>query len=102
RRLNSCLRTDDLAGRWGGEEFLLLLPATELGGAWTLADRVRRLIADTPISVPGGEALVTMSAGCADGDGADLEDQLRRAESALDAAKASGRNRVMTDPTATS
>lgn len=99
RRITSALRTDDAAGRWGGEEFLVVLPATELAGAWTLADRIRRSVAEAPISVPGGEALVTVSGGCADGDGSDMEDQIRRAEASLDAAKDAGRNRVMTDPT---
>lgn len=99
RRIARAMRTDDVCGRWGGEEFIVVLPATELEGAWTVADRIRRSIAERPISVPGGETLVTVSGGCADGDGADMDDQIRRAEAALEAAKEAGRNRVLTDPT---
>ena len=40
-RLRLCLRNEDVAGRWGGEEFMLILPATDLPGAVALAERIR-------------------------------------------------------------
>ena len=49
--LAGALRTEDLVGRWGGEEFLALLPETDLAGATRLAERVRRALAANPISI---------------------------------------------------
>jgi two-component system, cell cycle response regulator len=96
RRLASGLRSEDVAGRWGGEEFLVMLPHTPLDGAWRLADRIRATVCDEPISLgEGADVLVTVSVGCAEGYGDDLEDHLRRAATALDEAKAAGRNKVV-------
>lgn len=92
------LRTEDMAGRWGGEEFLVLLPATALDGAWHLAERVREAVASSPVAIGGGrDVLVTVSVGCAEGTGDDVDDHLRRTSDALDAAKAAGRNKVVID-----
>ena len=99
-RIRRVLRTEDMAGRWGGEEFLLVLPATDLEGAWRLAERVREAVSDVPITVGDDrEILVTVSIGCAEGHGDDLDDHLRRADRALYDAKAAGRNRVARDTT---
>lgn len=96
RRVAAGLRGEDVAGRWSGEEFMVLLPHTPLDGAWRLADRIRASICDAPIPLPGGgDVLVTVSIGCADGFGDDRADHLRRAHAALDDAKAGGRNRVV-------
>jgi two-component system cell cycle response regulator len=98
RRLTSSLRNEDVAGRWSGEEFLVMLPHTPLDGAWRLADRIRASVCDEPVLLGLADAhdvLVTVSIGCAEGYGDDVEDQLRRAHAALDDAKAAGRNRVV-------
>ena len=98
QRIEHTLRTEDVAGRWGGEEFLVLLPATDLDGAWILGDRVRQAVADDPIELGAGtDSVVTISVGCAVGNGDDVADQLRRADAALYEAKALGRNRTVAD-----
>ena len=97
-RVAHVLRGEDMAGRWGGEELLVLAPNTDLDGAWRLGERIRDAVSATPIPlVTGRDVLVTVSVGCATGDGADIDAHLRRAEAALEHAKAGGRNRVSTD-----
>ncbi len=94
RRLTSELRAADIAGRWGGEEFLLILPRTDLGGAVEVAERIRIAAAADPFSAAGYEVLVTVSAGCAVGP--DEPDELIRiVDTALYQAKATGRNRTV-------
>ncbi|MDP9434589.1 MAG: diguanylate cyclase, partial [Actinomycetota bacterium] len=63
RRLSGQLRTEDVLGRWGGEEFLVLAPHTDLAAAGVLAERLRSSLAAAPVPV-GGEAVpVTVSIG---------------------------------------
>lgn len=90
--LRQSVRAVDTVGRWGGEEFLLLLPETELPGAQALADRLRQALAAADFGQVGQ---VTISMGLTmikAGDDADA--LLRRADTALYRAKAAGRNRV--------
>lgn len=98
KRILHSLRTEDMAGRWGGDEFLVLLPATELEGAWVLADRIRQAILDPIVIGEGSEVVVTASVGCAAGDGTDPEGLVRRAENALQRARQGGYNQIATDP----
>ncbi|HST65258.1 MAG TPA: GGDEF domain-containing protein, partial [Mycobacteriales bacterium] len=96
--IRSCLRASDFAGRFGGEELLVLLPDTAAGAAVVLAERIREAVA--AIAVPGVDRQITVSIGVADllqpnGDGAGL---LRQADRALYAAKAAGRNRTLVAP----
>lgn len=91
--LRAALRSNDRLGRWGGEEFCVLLPRTSLDDAETLARRVTIQVASSETAVP-----VTVSIGVsvhAPGD-AELQSVIRRADDALYAAKAAGRNRVLT------
>jgi len=92
--LQSVLRTQDFAGRNGGEEFAVLLPDTEIPAASDIAERVRSAIAG--ISLPGTDVSVTASIGVGGfPDHAGTPDQLERlADAALYLAKRSGRNRV--------
>lgn len=87
--LREAIRVDDVAARWGGEEFLVLLPHTGAAGGLLVAERIRLGIADAePI-----DGNVTASIGLAVlRDGADL--LLREADHALYEAKADGRNRT--------
>lgn len=99
--LRAGLRASDFAGRYGGEEFLLLLPDTGLEGAAVVAENLRAAIA--LISVPGVERDITASLGLADllvhaGNATGL---VHAADQALYAAKAAGRNRVLLAPAPT-
>lgn len=95
RMLGRWLRRSDLACRWGGEEFLLILSGTRLIGATALAERLRRMV-EEQVMLPDGSGCVTVSLGCAEllpGE-EDLDAALSRADMALYRAKAAGRNRV--------
>jgi diguanylate cyclase (GGDEF)-like protein len=94
--LRATVRETDLAGRWGGEEFLLLLPGTDAVGAAQLAERVRLAFAERPILTPDGAPLaVTCSFGVSQHRAGEDEDGLTAAaDRALYRAKAQGKNRV--------
>jgi two-component system cell cycle response regulator len=96
RRMQGEVRDEDVIGRWGGEEFLVILPETEPGGAGVLAERVRKAIADEPFDRGDHQLAVTISAGCAAEPIGDTDDLIKRADAALYQAKAAGRNQVMT------
>jgi diguanylate cyclase (GGDEF)-like protein len=99
--LNSTLRDYDLAGRFGGEEFTLLLPQTRAVDAFRIAERVRANIAGLSIIAPGavgGERVqVTVSIGVSALDGGsrrELAELMAAADAALYRAKAGGRDQV--------
>jgi diguanylate cyclase (GGDEF)-like protein len=96
KTLRESVREIDLAGRWGGEEFALLLPGTALEGGRELAERVRRKLARKKFLAPDGERIrVTASFGVAAFPEAKSQDQLVAAsDGALYEAKHSGKNRV--------
>ena len=96
-RLKESLRASDLACRFGGEEFVVLMPEADERVARTIAERLRQRIADYPFEISGEEISVTVSAGIAvlDGRGDNRETLLQRADRGLYAAKREGRNRVI-------
>jgi diguanylate cyclase (GGDEF)-like protein len=89
----------DLCGRYGGEEFLLVLPGCAQDAARTVAERIRERVADTPLLVAGKRVTLTISAGVASwpasGEALDPERLVREADDALLQAKRAGRDRVM-------
>jgi diguanylate cyclase (GGDEF)-like protein len=93
--LSSTLRASDFAGRYGGEEFLVLLPDTDRAAARHVAEKLRMAIERTEIAHVGP---LTASFGVAaiPDDTGDAEHLIRKADRALYAAKAGGRNRVET------
>jgi two-component system cell cycle response regulator len=95
-RLRSELRANDIAGRWGGEEFLVIMPRTELGGALEVAERLRAATAASPASAGEWNISVTVSGGCVRSTGDQADAVLQLADTCLYAAKASGRNRIVT------
>jgi two-component system cell cycle response regulator len=88
------LRTVDIAGRWGGEEFMLVLPDTPIEGARVAVERIRAAI-EAHGAIPNGPSRVTLSAGVTSFvEGDEAETMVRRADAALYRAKENGRNRV--------
>lgn len=95
RRVQRCLRTSDELFRFGGEEFVLLLPNTPAAGAHQLAERIRRTVARDAIASDSKSVPVTVSLGVASLIRDENRDSLfDRADSALYRAKESGRNRT--------
>ncbi len=111
--IEDSLRATDMVGRYGGEEFLLILPETDLQGAQTVAEKVRRAVQEVRLEIDGdkqlsvsgedtGDASVTVSIGLASLDRlrdegltvATQRDLIAAADRALYKAKGSGRNRV--------
>jgi diguanylate cyclase (GGDEF)-like protein/PAS domain S-box-containing protein len=92
----SGLRSTDVVGRLGGEEFGILLPETGLPEAFPLAERVRGTVADLPIPTSAGDLAVTISIGVAAmaTEAQKLESLMQLADTALYKAKENGRNRV--------
>jgi two-component system cell cycle response regulator len=99
-RLRLAARAGDVPGRWGGEEFLVALPATTATEAAALGERVRWEISAAPVSLEDGPLAVTASVGVASGAEDGWEGLVRRADAGLYAAKEGGRNRVVTGPPA--
>jgi diguanylate cyclase (GGDEF)-like protein len=94
--LRATVRDSDVAGRWGGEEFVLLLPGTDVVGGAQLADRVRTALSERTLLGSDGRVLnVTCSFGVAEWRvGDDVRALFASADSALYRAKQEGKNRV--------
>jgi len=95
-RMQAGVRKEDVVGRWGGEEFLALLPNTDREGARLVGERLRSGVADPPVEMRdhGTRRRITVSVGVSAARHGDVEEAVRRADIALYAAKQSGRNRV--------
>ncbi|MEP3590041.1 MAG: diguanylate cyclase [Marinobacter sp.] len=88
-------RQTDLAARWGGEEFMLLLPDTTLLQALALAERLRSEIANTSFTHNGASVPVTLSAGvCSISNASSINELLKQVDVQLYTAKGSGRNQI--------
>jgi two-component system, cell cycle response regulator len=100
-RIRKAIRNIDLACRYGGEEFVIVMPETDMAVATMVAERLRRRIASEPFSIQDGARKldVTISIGIAalDGPGDNAASILKRADTALYRAKRDGRNRVVPD-----
>lgn len=98
RASTSELRAEDIAIRWGGEEFLFVLPGAALGQALVVAERIRSRVESTRIGREGEPFGITLSGGVAERrPGEDWSSLVRRADDALYRAKAAGRNRIEAD-----
>ncbi len=109
QRIESQVRTSDVAARYGGEEFVILLPDTSTSNAELLAERIRKAVAASEFALPNGEAVpVTASIGIASASprpqATDLkrlgDSLIARADVALYKAKRQGRDRVVVDEAA--
>ena len=94
RRLAGAVRGGDELARWGGDEFVAILPDTDRVGALRAAERLRAAVAESPIEAAGADVDVTISLGWAHWSGDTPDDLLARADGALYKAKGAGRNQV--------
>jgi diguanylate cyclase (GGDEF)-like protein len=95
--LQANVRAADTLGRYGGEEFILVMPETDVDGGLASTEHLRRVVARATIAPEGQRIDVTISAGVAGGSGSsslDFETVLRQADAALYNAKAQGRDQV--------
>lgn len=93
--LRAAVREQDSVGRWGGEEFLVVLPNTEVDGAELVAERIRNAISQMQVAASGQAVPVTMTLGlssCREGE--NMEAAIARADAALYRGKTAGRNRL--------
>jgi two-component system, cell cycle response regulator len=100
RRVRKSIRGIDLACRYGGEEFVVVMPETDLAAATTVAERLRGRIASEPFPIQqeGRGIDVTISIGIAPlGENDNAASVIKRADQALYRAKRNGRNRVVPD-----
>ncbi len=95
RSLEKNLREQDLVARWGGEEFICLLPETDLDGALHVAEKIRTSASATTHSCDSGNVRITVTIGIGifNGD-CSVEECIGRADTALYSGKKNGRNRV--------
>ncbi|MFW5927408.1 MAG: GGDEF domain-containing protein, partial [Wenzhouxiangella sp.] len=90
------VRGRDVAARWGGEEFLVLLPGTERDGAMAVCENLRRALAESPPQVDGKRLTLTMTFGVAPiRPGMDSTTLIKQVDDAMYAGKAGGKNRVV-------
>jgi len=94
-RMQTELRAGDIAGRWGGEEFLVVMPRTDADGGFEVAERLRLAAAATPISAGEVDIDITVSGGCASSTSHSADALIQLADSCLYRAKESGRNRIV-------
>ena len=95
--ISTNIRGLDLLGRYGGEEFMLILPGTTPEDAYSLAEKLRSLVGQTPLRLANGEALrLTISVGIAGGVGGHLRPErlTSDADAAMYSAKSLGRNQT--------
>ena len=97
KRMRASVRPYDAVGRYGGEEFLIVVPGCDISVAMSRADVLRNAIRERPFATPDGVIPVTLSLGVSVGGGTgtvESEGLLRSADSALYEAKNRGRNQV--------
>ena len=99
RTLQRTLRESDFAARFGGEEFLVLLPATDLPAALQVAEKLRHAVESSPDPV-AGRTTVSIGVAMADPEHAKEGEAIRQADDALYQAKRGGRNQVRSAPVA--
>jgi diguanylate cyclase (GGDEF)-like protein len=99
--IRRCLRSCDIVGRWGGEEFLVALPGTDEAGAEAVAERIRLAVIEDVVDCDGQVVPLTVSIGLAVAlPGESLASLVAAADTALYRAKDDGRNRVrINEPT---
>ena len=99
-RIRKNVRNVDVACRYGGEEFVIIMPDTDISYAYVVAERIRREVEEHPVIAENGAkqiyTTISMGLSCVELDGDTPEKLMRRADKALYAAKDAGRNQVVT------
>lgn len=100
RKVQESLRESDVAGRYGGEEFGIVLPNTDLMGAMTVGEKMRKLVEETKVVFEGADISFAISGGVVelDDSSARYEDLISRADEALYYSKENGRNQFNAFP----
>lgn len=94
-KLRESCRNQDFVSRWGGEEFLILLPNTDIQGGAIAAEKIRQKISEQPFEINDQKLVITVSIGIAAYvEGLSIDDCIKQADSAMYQAKREGRNRV--------
>ncbi len=95
--MQASIRLPDVLGRYGGEEFVLLMPDTNLEAAMSVTERIRVAVASGGVEWKGERLSISLSGGvaCFPSDGTDIASLVAAADAALYAAKRAGRNRIM-------
>jgi diguanylate cyclase (GGDEF)-like protein len=94
-RLRAAIRTADVPGRYGGEEFCVLLPGATIAKACSVAERIRASVAAGPLGGLPGMTTVSIGATASTDSDCSIDELLAQADSALYRAKRAGRNRVV-------
>jgi two-component system, cell cycle response regulator len=95
RLIEACCRSTEICARWGGEEFVVLMPDADHAAAFALAERIRATVESTPLRQPANPIYLTVSGGVAElGLSDDMDSLFRNADQNLLKAKQCGRNRV--------
>lgn len=97
QRFTALVRSHDLLGRWGGEEFVMIFSTADVAGGMAAAERLRRHVADTPFEARPGIGLhltVTVGVAVLEDKLESFDELLRRADRALYAGKAKGKNQI--------
>jgi diguanylate cyclase (GGDEF)-like protein len=95
KRLRATVRGLDMVGRWGGEEFLIVLPDTDAAGGREVAKKLRSVIGGQPVTLAERSLTVTMTFGVATHWKGSIEDTIQRADEALYRGKYDGRDQVV-------
>jgi diguanylate cyclase (GGDEF)-like protein len=97
QRLLADVRTSDIVGRWRNDQFMAILPCTNVLGASFFAERFRQVLSEVPVRLPDGSCVgVSASFGCS--EGTDEVEMVQSAEAAIGSAKRRGRNSVVMAP----
>jgi len=95
QKIREGVRSIDTCGRWGGEEFLLILPETELDGALQVGENIRAAVQNLNLVIDQSTIHITLSAGVSEYcSGQSADDCIKQADAALYDAKVKGRNRI--------
>ena len=99
-RIRKNVRNVDIACRYGGEEFVVIMPDTDIAYAHVVAERIRREVEEHPVIAANGSkqiyTTISMGLSCIEPQSDTPQDLMKRADVALYAAKRAGRNQVMT------